>query len=242
MHYSHLTVGAWRFRKPSLTGWAALFFTVALLLWLGGWQVQRLQEKQLLLEKIAAGRESPALALAELESMSEKDAAYRQVELKLTPICGEDLHRVTARSGYGKGYFLLRPYHLNASQLLLVNEGFVGDREGKALACDASATQPMRVMLRPPYMRSLIGVKNHPEYNMWFTEDLNAMQTTLPSPFYPLLAERFAEAEKQHFPIRFTGEVTLRNDHLGYAITWFSLSVVAVIMFAAYHYEKEPKP
>ena len=55
----------------------------------------------------------------------------------------------------------------------------------------------------------------------------------------PIVVEAVGKEEKNTFPIPNDGAIVMRNDHLGYAVTWFSLAVVGLVMFAFYHRKKD---
>jgi cytochrome oxidase assembly protein ShyY1 len=60
-------------------------------------------------------------------------------------------------------------------------------------------------------------------------------------PLTPLIVQAVGTPEKNVYPIPSDGKLTLRNDHKQYAITWFLLALVSVVMFAAYHRLPENK-
>ena len=60
----------------------------------------------------------------------------------------------------------------------------------------------------------------------------------------PMVIEVFGAREKGIYPVpndNVKMSDTLRNDHLGYAITWFSVMLIGLVMFAIYHRIPENK-
>jgi surfeit locus 1 family protein len=65
------------------------------------------------------------------------------------------------------------------------------------------------------------------------------MSKTVGVELTPIIVEAVGEAQKNIYPTPSDGKISLRNDHLNYAITWFSLALIGLVMFAIYH--RQPK-
>ncbi len=76
---------------------------------------------------------------------------------------------------------------------------------------------------------------NQPEHNLWFYEDLPAIEQNTGLTLLPLVVEMTGAHKANVYPIPNDSATVLRNDHLEYAITWFSVMLIGLIMFAFYH-------
>jgi surfeit locus 1 family protein len=86
---------------------------------------------------------------------------------------------------------------------------------------------------------------NSPQKNLWLWYDLPAMQQHAGLPLMPIIidATRVTLADGTPLsggPTPFPLEIQIRNDHLGYAITWFLIGISGVVIFVTYHMEKKP--
>lgn len=231
------------FRKPELIPLLFLFGTVTLTSGLGIWQVQRLQWKNALIARIEAAQAQPPLT--QLPASAE-DLEFRRIALQGRFLFDKELHLGAKYHEKQVGYHLLTPFaptgHKDAT--LLVDRGWVpadkkepGKRPKSVIQ---KSTQVIAVLLTPEKKR-LFSPDNAPDRNLWFYEDIPVMEQATGLPLYPLVAVEVGQAEKDVLPIPGEGRFILRNDHLSYAITWFSLSLIALVMFVLYHRVPEEK-
>ena len=222
---------------------APTLFTVPVLLvciGLGVWQLQRLEWKgRLIAERaaaVAAAPVAPPRTLAEARSLEFHPVVAEGVflhdkEIYLNAIGGKG----------GAGFDVLTPLREDDGPIVFVNRGFV------PTALRDPATRPagqlagtVRVsgLLRLPLDQkpSWFTPDNRPDRNDWFWIDLPAMAA----------ADRLAEVVLFYIDADATpnpggwpkGGVTplaLPNDHLQYAITWFSLAAALVVIYVVYH-------
>jgi len=219
------------FRKPEPI---PLLFIICATLLLGGlglWQVERLQWKQALVTEIENAQKEPVLS-------SYSNRPYRMLRLRGSFISDTPI-RLVGRPQWeqGNGYFMLYPFKFSDGKRILVNVGWApGDWNG-------SLKGPHLVygVLRPAHGKRPFSPENHPEKNVWFYEDIDAMSKALDVPLHDMVLEAVGEKVPGVYPVPSDGKISLRNDHLGYAITWFSLMIIGLVMFALYHRTSEKK-
>ena len=81
--------------------------------------------------------------------------------------------------------------------------------------------------------KSLYIHENQPERNLWFYMNLDEMRQHLNEPI-----ENFYILAKDNPNVSPRGrdlEPNLRNNHLGYAFTWFSLAIALLTIYVIYH-------
>ncbi len=221
------------FRKPELIPTVFFILSFTVLCALGVWQLNRLAWKQELMTRVEATKAAPVLAGLP-EDIS--DLAYRQVLLTGTFLHDKTIHLIGRQQGMSLGYYIVTPFSLDDDgRIILVNRGFspLGEE-----------TKPVGVvtvpgMLRPLRTKRYFAPENNPEKNIWSYEDMDAIGETLGQKPLPLVVEAIGKYESGVYPIPNDGTVIFRNDHLGYAITWFGVAAISVVMFGAYYRKKQ---
>lgn len=219
------------FRKPALI--PALFMACAtvLLTGLGLWQVERLQWKQHEIAKVEAAQALPILGTLPQELGGLE---YRKVMLTGTFLYDKAMHMVGRPRQFtsdSAGFFIVTPFKLDDDgRIILVNRGFApAGKETKP-----EGVQSVAGIIRPARVKRYFSPDNQPDKNLWFYEDITAMSAATGVTLTPLIVEATGDMQKDVYPIPHDGNVSLRNDHLQYAITWFSLAIIGLVMFGVY--------
>lgn len=225
-----------RFRRPEPFAWVFLLFSVVLLCTLGTWQVQRLTWKEGLIAQTLAVKNAAPLTSLPANKEQLEALHFRQVLLKGQFDHDHLIYRVGRRPGFPEGYYILTPFVMEDGKAVIVNRGFA---PGKQEYVGSSIQKPegtinLEGMLRPPRQQKYFSPPNDTVRNMWFYDDFPAMEAVTEHTLLPVIVDTIGEYEEDVFPIPGDGDVRFRNDHLGYAITWYSLALVAVVMFAIY--------
>lgn len=221
------------YRKPELIPVLFIIAAIGICLALGIWQVQRLQWKNAMLADIEKAQAMPTLGTLpqDLDGLQ-----YRHV--KLTGVF--DHYKVLRMIGHPharhQGFYVITPFTLeDDGRIILVNRGW----SPKGQESKPEGVQTIEGIIRPLREKRLFSPDNKPAKNIWFYEDIPAMSMATELTLTPLMVEITGTVEKGAFPIPGNGKITVRNDHLNYAITWFALAIIAAVMFVIYH--REPK-
>lgn len=225
------------FRRPQLI--PTIFIIIATLTMglLGTWQLQRLQWKTDLLAKIEQIQAAPTLGtLPENLSENFSELQYRKVALTGTFKYENVLHLIGRQQGNFPGYFMLTPFVLeDDGRIILVNRGFSPvDKESKP-----AGIQTIEGVIRPAREKRFFAPENIAAKNVWFYENIPAMSAATGLNLSPIIVEQVGQTARGEFPILGDGKINLKNDHLGYAITWFMTAIIGLIMFGFYY--KKPK-
>lgn len=219
------------FRKPQLIPTLFIIASTLVLGGLGVWQLERLQWKQNVLAEANAAERMEVLGTLpdDVQGLS-----YRRVALTGTFLYDKKLRLIGRAQGQEAGYFMLTPFSLeDDGRIILVNRGFSPD--GKESRPDGPQT--VTGLIRPARQKRFFAPDNQPQKNIWFTEDFAAMAAATGLALTPVIVEATGAHKEGEFPIPSDGAVIMRNDHLQYAITWFALALIGLIMFALYHRE-----
>lgn len=206
----------------------------AVLIGLGTWQVKRLQWKTALLAQIESQMQKPPVPLPEtIENTAEWE--YRRVTM-VGHFIFEREFLVKPRTLDGvNGYHMVVPFNRLSGGIVMVNRGWISD----ALMSEAA---------RPQGMQQIEGIvqkahptaftpKNNPARNDWYWADVGAMAVAakLPSPAPVIVA--IATKERGVYPVGGKVQVNVRNDHLQYAIFWYTMAAVLLIMSLMRHFD-----
>jgi surfeit locus 1 family protein len=195
---------------------------VAVLAWLGVWQLHRLEWKTAILERIEARLAAEPVAVP--AAPDPQADAYLKVEAsgRLEP--GE-LHVYTSAPGRGVGYRVIAPLGLEDGRRVLVDRGFVPIEAKDAVRPPG----PVTVAGNLAWPRETDRWTSPPdrEENIWFARDVALMAEALGTEPVMIVA---SASDGPAAPAPMPVPVNLPNDHLGYAITWFGLAVVWAVM------------
>jgi cytochrome oxidase assembly protein ShyY1 len=129
----------------------------------------------------------------------------------------------------GTGYFVFSPARLPNGQQVVVNRGFVPNRPYPVAVGPADIVGA----LRWPEAGSAFVADHDATGDVWMVRDPAAMAQRkgwgAVAPFY---VEQEAPVPPGGLPHPAPLKVHLRNDHLQYAVTWYGLAAVLVVMFA----------
>lgn len=213
-----------------------VFFGMAgcgILVWLGTWQVQRLGWKQDILADID-GRISAEPAPLSVAPDPDADK-YMPVKVSGT-VSDTELHVLVSVKHVGPGYRIIAPFQTGDGRLILLDRGFV-PTEAKNVA---SLTGPMTVIGNLHWPDEIDSYTPEPDMagNTWFARDVPRMAAALGTEPVLLIARSQTDPDITPLPVDTAG---VPNDHLQYAITWFSLALIWAAMTAYFLWRTRAK-
>jgi len=223
---------------------------VALFVGLGVWQLQRRVEKHALIaaltERLAAAP-SPLPSPAQWARLTPAHDEFRRVSFVASYEPGPDAMVYSSGSAVrddisGPGTWAFLPARLPDGETVVVNAGFVQnimqDRAQQDRAVKPLLTsQPVALTgyIRFPETAGLLTPAENTTTRLWFTRDHLSMAYALGwgevAPFYIDLE---APVPASGIPKPGALEVHLKDDHMQYAITWFTLAGAVVIAFGVW--------
>lgn len=219
-----------------------VLLTLALLLTLGTWQVQRLQWKEQLLADMAERQHAPPVGADEIRAMlgSGRDIEYRTMRVTGRFDHGRERHFFATHEGR-TGFYVYTPFTLPGGDVLFVNRGFVPyDLKDPVLREEGQVEGEVTVN---GYARSRLAGKpsaivpdNDPAKNLFYWKDLDAMAATAgldTARVLPFFMDADAsQATPGGWPQGGVTQFTLSNNHLQYAVTWYGLAgaLIAVVI------------
>lgn len=233
-------------RDPRGAGWIALA-ALAVLLALGTWQLERRAWKAAVIAGLDHQLALPPASLGEVLA-GDNGAAYRGVEYRPVRVTGQFRHDLelylAPRTYRGQpGFHVVTPLELDGGptgiDAVLVDRGWVpADRQAPASRAAGQAAGAVTVtgIARRPVKPSWFTPDNRPERNQWFWADVPAMAAELSGragieQVAPLVIEAGPGANPGGLPIGGQTRVALPNNHLQYAVTWYSLAATLAVIY-----------
>lgn len=220
--------------------WLTLFTVtiVAMLLALGYWQMQRLNWKLDLIATRDAAIAADPLQTADLQTISDPSAVdFRRARIEGIFLPGKEVH-VYASSTDGKaGYHVLTPLLTPGGYTLLINRGWVPpEKKDASERPDSLIAGPVAIggVIRLPQGRGMFTPEDDLASNTAYAVDPAAFASRLgvagiETRFY-LVADR-SSTPPGGIPLGGQLKPGLKNNHLIYAITWFSTGIAVAIAF-----------
>lgn len=229
--------------RPGL--WATLFTVPAVLamLGLGTWQVERLHWKEDLIRRV---HERMAAAPVPLPAViADPDA----IDLRPVTVSGRLLHDrallMLARPRQGlAGYEVVTPLErADGGPPVLVNRGWI-PLDRKALRRDGPAgVVTLRGIARVPAAAGWMQPVNVPGAEVWARPDPPVMAAAAGlGVVAPVVVEALPGQVSGELPAGIEPRIDLPNNHLQYAITWYSLAVTLLVIYALVHRRRRPEP
>ncbi|XP_026761271.2 surfeit locus protein 1 [Galleria mellonella] len=226
---------------------------------LGCWQVYRLQWKLQLIDIMQAKTNANPV------NMPMDFEMLQQMEYMPVKVRGEFLHdkefcigpraliendELLSRSNSlvsdpkkNQGWLVVTPFKLEENgEIILVNRGWIPQsQKPKEKRLSSFIKGPVELVgvvrlteKRPPFMP-----KNNPQKAAWYTRDLEQMSSHIGcSPVW--LDARGVPDPPPGWPIPNQTRVNLRNEHLSYIVTWYSLCGLTGFMWHRYFIRKLP--
>lgn len=190
----------------------------AVLIWLGLWQVARLEWKQAIIASAATMIAADPVALA--ATLDPGTDRYRAVTVTGS-FTSEEAHVLTSTREQGPGYLVIAAYVTDRGRRILIDRGFVRETE---------KTTP-----RPARVVSVTGNLNWPDdmtpstpphdaaRAIWYGRDVAGIAALLQTEPVLIIARTDTGDAITSRPVTTAG---FRNDHFAYAVTWFLLAAV----------------
>ncbi|HWD27759.1 MAG TPA: SURF1 family protein [Rhizomicrobium sp.] len=224
--------------RPLLGATIATAILFAFLMWLGVWQLERLQWKLGLIDQVSRNLVAPPVSLDRALRMGT-DAQYHRVSLQ------GRFDNAKEAYVYGIGvegapvYHVVVPFKLDDGRMLLIDRGIVPrDLRNPALrpgGIDNDETKVTGVWRWGDAPGTFTPAPDAAQ-RVWYVRDVASIAkadgVTLAA---PALLEADATPNPGGWPKGGQTVVTFRNEHLQYAITWFLMAAGLLGVYLAYH-------
>ncbi|MGH6864776.1 MAG: SURF1 family protein [Methyloceanibacter sp.] len=231
-------------RNRGLLG-LTLFMAVglALLIWLGVWQLNRLDWKDGLITRIETRSQRKPMTLDEAIAKAKevRDPSYFRVHAEGRFHHAQERHLYAFSLEGEPGWHVITPLQTVDGEVVLVDRGFVPpsikDPSSRALG-QITGVVSVTGLVRMGEQGGIFTPDNDAQKNRWFSRDLPGMARSMFPSGTIQVAPFFIEADDSNVPGGWPdgGQTRLQipNNHLQYAITWFSLAAALAILYGVY--------
>ena len=233
-----------RFRP---TFWATFFAvpSLVILVALGLWQSERRAWKHDLVARIEASAAGPAQDFAGLSTASDAELLYAKVAVSGVFVGGRTAHLFAPEGQGAARYRVIAPLRYTQSgAIVLVDLGSVSEDEkariDKGELPVAQGEARIEGVVRPSEETGWLSAAPDKTGNRWYVRDVPAMAEALGvKASWPLIiqAEKVEPAGAPK-PVPFRPD--LPDNHLAYAVTWFSLAFILVVVYVLFHLKRRP--
>lgn len=221
--------------------WPTVFLipALALTIGLGIWQLERRAWKNDLIDRIEHGMAADPTPLpAAIDTPADLD--YHHVTVTGRFDIAHSFTLLVRPSGGINGIQVVTPLiRADGGLPVLVNRGWVPlGTDSKPVAYAAPPDGPVTVegVARRPLPQGWMQPDNSPGTNEWFWIDPAAMAATAGlAQVSPLVLEAAAGPDRTRYPLGGQTRVDLPNNHLEYAITWFSFAIMLIAIYLLHH-------
>lgn len=199
---------------------------------LGIWQIERRVWKLALIAQVEQRLHAPARNAPGADtwhSLTAGHDAYRHISVPGVFLNDQET-LIDASTARGVGFWVLTPLQTSAGFIVLVNRGFVPtDHRAQSTRQDGLITNQVTVtgLLRMTEPEGRFLRPNDPAADRWYTRDVAAIaaQHHLNN-VAPYFVDADASTNRGGIPIGGLTVVNFPNNHLLYALTWFSLAAM----------------
>ena len=216
---------------------------IALLIGLGSWQLQRLAWKEGLIGTMHERLAGAPVPLAEALARPAEEREWQRVMATGTYLHDRQiaLYRMSVEGE--PGYLILTPLRLSDGRMVLVDRGFVPPGlVDPALRPESEPVGEVWVVgvLRGGETQRTFTNDNDPAGGAWYWYDLPAMAAAMGVDLLPVVihADRDPAAT---WPVGGQAIFAPRNDHLQYALTWYGLAAVALVIYVLLLRKRPPR-
>jgi len=210
---------------------------------LGSWQVQRLQWKLDLIDRVGARVHATAVAAPGQPlwaAVSVANDEYRHVQVS-GKLLSEQTSYVQASTVLGSGYWMLTPLRQSDGSIVFINRGFVPVPNKTTSAAQPQPPQEVSVtgLLRMPEPGGGFLRKNDAAADRWYSRDVAAIAKkhglSLVAPYFidadatdsqPDAGYKSLLAKETQALVGGLTVISFHNNHLVYALTWYALALM----------------
>lgn len=137
------------------------------------------------------------------------------------------------------GFHVLTPLLLFDNRIVLINRGWIPEKlKERQSRPNTLISGPIRFLgiLREDKKRGFFVPDNEPQNEVWlYVDTVEMAEHRKIYPVAPYFIDQIRKSGVRELPIGVSTEINLRNEHLQYAFTWFSLAIILLIIYTIYH-------
>jgi len=199
---------------------------------LGTWQLYRLQWKTALISEITFGLDSTPVKYSNTIKKN-----YQRVVSEGTFNFEDQIYLYSLNESGKPGYDVITPYKTLKNENVLVNRGWI-DKSLKNNSEINLKENKVKItgLLREIYKANIFKPSNDLKNNIWFSLEANDLKELTGKQFPNYMI--FLEKPTNKVPAPKKVSVDVPNNHLKYAITWYSIAI-SILFYYLYFRRKK---
>ena len=195
-----------------------------LFLSLGTWQLYRLQWKQDLISQIDQGLKSTPIKYS---NKIKND--YQRVVLNGKYNYENQIYLYSLNAKGQPGFDVITPFKTIEGDNVLINRGWINKEMKNKTEINLSNKSEIFGLLRKIVKKNIFKPENDTEKNIWFSININQIKKITGKNFSNHVV--FLEDNLTNLPVPKKITIDVPNNHLKYAITWYSISISILFYF-----------
>ena len=199
---------------------------------LGTWQLYRLQWKTALISEITFGLDSTPVKYSNTIKKN-----YQRVVSEGKFNFEDQIYLYSLNESGKPGYDVITPYKTLKNENVLVNRGWINKNLKGNLEINLKENEvKITGLLREIYKANIFKPKNDLKNNIWFSLEANDLKELTGKQFPNYMI--FLEKPKNKVPAPKKVSIDVPNNHLKYAITWYSIAI-SILFYYLYFRRKK---
>ena len=191
---------------------------------LGTWQLYRLQWKNELINQINSGLKSSPIKYSSLINKN-----YQRVSLEGLYNFSNQIYLYSLNEKGQPGFDVITPFKTTEGQNVLINRGWINKELKSDNKINLATNKKIQGLLKKNARKNKFKPDNNLDKNIWFSINLVDVKKFTGRDFADFIV--YLEDEKIKTPYPKKISIDVPNNHLKYAITWYSISISILFYF-----------
>jgi surfeit locus 1 family protein len=199
---------------------------------LGTWQLVRLQWKNNLIDQISEGLKSSPIKYSDKVKVN-----YQRVVIEGKYNFEKQIYLYSLNDKGQPGYDVITPFEGLSSENVLVNRGWIKSNLKNSDIINKTTDNKIQGLILRNIKPNIFKPENDTEKNIWFSINLEQIKKVTDKNFSNYIL--YLEDQKINIPKPKKITIDLPNNHLKYAITWYSISISIFAYFLYFRKKNE---
>ena len=209
-----------------------VFLIITLFCVLGTWQLVRLQWKNNLINQISEGLKSPAINYS-----NKIKTNYQRISVEGVYDFEKQIYLYSLNNKGRPGYDVITPFTTVDSENILINRGWIKTAQKNKNIINKTTNKKIQGLLRKNSKKNIFKPDNEINKNIWFSINLEDVKKFTGKTFNEYIL--YLEDENISTPKPKQITIDLPNNHLKYALTWYSISISIFAYFLYFRKKNE---
>ena len=199
---------------------------------LGTWQLYRLQWKQDLIYQINTGLNSTPIKYS-----NKIDRNYQRVLLDGKYIFKDQIYLYSLNEKGQPGFDVITPFETVSKENVLINRGWISKNLKNKSKINLVNTNNLQGLLKKNSKKNIFKPENDIKKNIWFYINMSEIRKMTGRNFNPHVV--YLEDKNTKIPLPKKITIDVPNNHLKYAITWYSIAISIFFYFLYFRKKNE---